>query len=151
MFGLLVAAIGLISHGLSFGNGYVESKETLSSGISLPHAYFIYKMLGSLFSTASGVPGGYFATSLSIGGGIGSFIHDIYSVANIQQYCLLGMVAFLASVTRAPITSIVMVFQVTSSQMFTLPIMLSALTATWVSELMSRGIYEYQIEGYLKD
>jgi H+/Cl- antiporter ClcA len=151
VFGLLVAGTGLISHGLSFGNGYVESKETLNSGISLPHAYFIYKMLGSIFSTASGVPGGYFATSLSIGSGIGSFIHDIYAVANVQQYCLLGMVAFLASVTRAPITSIVMVFQVTSSQMFTLPIMLSALTATWVSELMSRGIYDYQIEVYLKD
>ncbi len=151
VFGILVAGVGIVSHGLSFGNGYVESKETLSSGVGVSHIYFVYKMLGSIFSTASGVPGGYFATSLSIGSGIGSFIHDIYSVANIQQYCLLGMVAFLASVTRSPITSIVMVFQVTSSQMFTLPIMLSALTATWVSELMSRGIYGYQIEGYLKD
>ena len=151
VFGLLVAGIGIVSHGLSFGNGYVESKETLASGTSLPQLYFIYKMLGSIFSTASGVPGGYFATSLAIGSGIGSFIHDIYSIADIQQYCLLGMVAFLAAVTRSPITAIVMVIQITSSQMFTLPIMIASLTATWVSQLMSRGIYDYQIERYLKD
>ena len=147
----MVAGIGIVSHGLSFGNGYVESKETLTSGTSLPQLYFIYKMLGSIFSTASGVPGGYFATSLAIGSGIGSFIHDIYSIADIQQYCLLGMVAFLAAVTRSPITAIVMVIQITSSQMFTLPIMIASLTATWVSQLMSRGIYDYQIERYLKD
>ena len=49
VFGLLVAGIGIVSHGLSFGNGYVESKETLTSGTSLPQLYFIYKMFSAEF------------------------------------------------------------------------------------------------------
>lgn len=150
VFGLLIAIIGLVSHGLSFGNGYVESREALNGNLNLPQFYFIYKMLGSIFSTSSGVPGGYFATSLAIGNGIGSLIHNIYAIANMQQYCLLGMVAFLAALTRAPVTAIVMVLQVTSSQVFTLPLILAALTATWIAQLMGRSIYDYQIESYVK-
>lgn len=143
--GLLIALIGILSSGLSFGNGYIESRAALSGSEHLPQFYFIYKMLGSLFSTASGIPGGYFATSLAIGNGIGEFVHHISAVANIQQYGLLGMVAFLAALTRAPVTAIVMVLQITSSQVFTMPLIIAALVATWVGNLLGKSIYEYQI------
>lgn len=147
--GLLLAAVGVISLGLSFGNGYVESRAALGGSEHLPTFYFIYKMLGSLFSTASGIPGGYFATSLAIGNGMGEFIYHVFAVSNIQQYGLLGMVAFLAALTRAPVTAIVMVLQITSSQVFTLPLIVAALIATWISNLLGKSIYEYQIANYL--
>ncbi|MCC2645236.1 MAG: hypothetical protein K0R49_1706 [Burkholderiales bacterium] len=148
--GLICAIIGVLSSGLSFGNGYIESNDLLNNNMILPKFYYLYKMSAAIFSSASGVPGGYFATSLAIGNGIGNFIHNIYAVANIQQYCLLGMAAFLAALTRAPVTAIVMILQITSSQVFTLPIIVAALTATWVAHVFGKGIYEYQIENYLK-
>jgi H+/Cl- antiporter ClcA len=147
--GLLIAVLGLISAGLSFGNGYVESRAALNNEQVLPHLYYLYKMFGSLFSTTSGIPGGYFATSLAIGNGIGNFVYHIFAVANMQQYCLLGMVAFLAALTQAPVTAIVMVLQITSSQIFSLPVIIAALTATWIAQLLDKSIYEYQIEEYL--
>lgn len=113
--GVILASVGVLSSGLSFGNGYIETTKALTSQISLPNYYFLYKMISSLVSTASAVPGGYFATSLAIGNGIGTFAHNIFSVANIQQYGIIGMVAFLTALTRAPVTSIIMTLQVTSS------------------------------------
>lgn len=147
--GVIVAVVGLLSHGLSFGNGYHESKMALSGEIVLPPSYVFYKLLSALFTTNSGIPGGYFATSLAIGNGIGGLVHSIWSIANPQQYYLLGMVAFLASLTRAPATAIMMVIQVSSSQIFSLPLIVAALVATLFANLFGNGIYEYQINKYV--
>jgi H+/Cl- antiporter ClcA len=147
--GVILAVVGILSAGLSFGNGYIETTKALANQMVLPNYYFIYKMISSLVSTASAVPGGYFATSLAIGNGIGTFVHSIYSIANIQQYGIIGMVAFLAALTRAPITSIIMVLQVTSSQIFTLPIILAALVSCWLSQLLGKSIYEHQVNRLL--
>lgn len=146
--GLLIAIIGLLSHGLSFGNGYHESSQALAGTERLPNIYVVYKILGSVLSTSSGVPGGYFATSLSIGEGVGSLIQSIINVAPAEQYYLLGMVAFLAAMTQAPITSITMVLQVTSSQVFLLPLMVAALVSTYIASLCDKGIYHYQIKKF---
>lgn len=147
--GLAMVWVGMLSHGLSFGNGYIESRAALSGTETLPPFYYLYKMLGALFSTSSGVPGGYFATSLAIGNGIGSCIHSFFSIANVQQYGLLGMVAFLSALTHAPLTAFVMVLQITSSQVFTLPLLVAGLTATWVSSSLSPSIYVYQVKKLL--
>ena len=82
----------------------------------LPPSYVLYKLLSALFTTNAGIPGGYFATSLAIGNGIGGLFHHFCMFDNPQQYYLLGMVAFLAALTRAPATAIIMVIQVSSSQ-----------------------------------
>lgn len=148
--GVIVAVVGMLSHGLSFGNGYHESKMALSGEIVLPPSYVFYKLVSALFTTNSGIPGGYFATSLAIGNGIGGLVHSIWSIANPQQYYLLGMVAFLASLTRAPATAIMMVIQVSSSQIFSLPLIVAALVATLFANLFGNGIYEYQISKYVK-
>lgn len=148
--GVIVAVVGILSHGLSFGNGYHESKMALSGEIVLPPSYVFYKLVSALFTTNSGIPGGYFATSLAIGNGIGGLVHSIWSIANPQQYYLLGMVAFLASLTRAPATAIMMVIQVSSSQIFSLPLIVAALVATLFANLFGNGIYEYQINKYVK-
>lgn len=147
--GVLVALIGLASGGLSFGNGYHESKLALDGQLILPPSYVLYKLLSALFTTNAGIPGGYFATSLAIGNGIGGLFHHFCMFDNPQQYYLLGMVAFLAALTRAPATAIIMVIQVSSSQIFTLPLIVAALSATLIANLFGKGIYEYQIARYL--
>ncbi len=143
--GIIVAIVGILSHGLSFGNGYSESRMALSNQIDLPASYVFYKMISAIFTTNAGVPGGYFATSLAIGNGIGSLIYQFVALGNIQQYYLLGMVSFLAALTRAPTTAIVMVVQISAAQIFTLPLIVAALTATLLANALGKGIYEYQM------
>lgn len=144
--GVIVALVGLLSHGLSFGNGYHESQQALNNSIVLPHSYVFYKMLSAIFTTNSGIPGGYFATSLAIGNGIGGIVYDMLHIGNHQQLYILGMVAFLAAITRAPATAIVMVIQISAAQIFSLPLIIAALVATLIANLSGKGIYEYQIE-----
>lgn len=148
--GVIVAVLGILSGGLSFGNGYYESKLVLAGQLQLPVDYVGYKLLSALFTSNAGIPGGYFATALAIGNGIGSLVHQFLTWGNLQQYCLLGMVAFLAALTRAPATAIIMVLQVGASQVFTLPLIVAALSATLTANLWGRGIYEYQMERYQK-
>jgi len=148
--GVAVALIGVLSHGLSFGNGYYESKLALEGHMNLPFYYVFAKMGSAILTTNAGIPGGYFATALSIGNGVGSLVHSVFAIANPQEYYLLGMVAFLAALTRAPATAIVMVLQVTSSQVFTLPIILAAVVANLVAKPFGKGIYDYQISKYIK-
>jgi H+/Cl- antiporter ClcA len=144
--GIIVALVGLASHGLSFGNGYHESRLALDNELILPSSYVFYKSLSAIFTTNSGIPGGYFATSLAIGNGIGGLVHHLLNWDNPQQFYLLGMVAFLASLTRAPATAIVMVIQISASQIFSLPLIVAALIATGCANLGGKGIYEYQVE-----
>ena len=128
----------------------VTSILALSGKEQLPDLYFLYKVMSSLLSTSSGVPGGYFATSLSIGNGIGSLVHAIIPLdIPLQQYYLLGMVAFLAALTQAPITAVTMVLQITFSQVFILPLLLTALIATYIANYFDESIYHYQIKKFL--
>jgi len=143
--GIIVALIGIASHSLSFGNGYTESRLALDNQLVLPSSYVFFKMLSAIFTTNSGIPGGYFATSLAIGNGIGGLAYHWLSWGNPQQFYLLGMVAFLAALTRAPITAIVMVIQISASQVFSLPLIVAALVATACSGFGGKGIYEHQI------
>ncbi|MCX5774055.1 MAG: chloride channel protein [Fusobacteria bacterium] len=148
--GVLVAIIGILSHGLSFGNGYYESRLALSGQMNLPFYYVFAKMGSAILTTNAGIPGGYFATALSIGNGVGGLVHTFFAISNPQQYYLLGMVAFLAALTRAPATAIVMVLEITSSQVFVLPIIVAAIVSNVVAKLWGKGLYEYQIQKYIK-
>lgn len=148
--GILVTVVGFMSHGLSYGNGYYESNLALAGKEQLPTLYVIYKMLGSVISTASGVPGGYFATALSIGEGVGGLVQSFINIVPAEQYYLLGMVAFLAAMTRAPVTAITMVLQVTASQVFLLPLMVAALVGTYIAQLFDKGIYHYQMQEFIQ-
>ena len=107
--------------------------------------------ISSLSSQFAAVPGGYFSTSLSIGGGIGALFSSLHGGINPEQFYLLGMVGFLAALTQAPITSVTMILQVALTQIFTLPLALCAFTAALVSYLFDKeSIYERQAATYLK-
>ncbi|WBO60763.1 chloride channel protein [Acidocella sp. MX-AZ03] len=68
--GLLVAILGILSHGSSFGTGYATAKAAVE-GVT-PHWYFWpAKFLATLITAVSGIPGGIFAPSLSVGAGLG--------------------------------------------------------------------------------
>lgn len=143
--GFLIALCGIVTLGHSFGNGYIEMKAALSHETNLPEWYFLAKMAGSIFSQFAAIPGGYFSTSLSIGGGIGQLFHAYCSYINQEQFYLLGMVGFLAALTGAPITAVAMVLQVAFTQVFTLPLAICAFCAGAVAYSFDKeSIYEKQ-------
>lgn len=149
-FGILVAGLGLLSHGYSFGNGATETSILLNSNVNAPWYYGMAKALGAILSVAAGVPGGYFSTALSIGLGIMSAVHHILPVAPLQQFYLLGMVGFLAAITGAPITAIVMIMSIVSdTQHFALPLILTSLLASYIATRFGDSVYHQQVLIYI--
>jgi H+/Cl- antiporter ClcA len=101
-------------------------------------------MLSTVLSYLSGIPGGIFTPSLSIGAGLGydfALLFDL--VEGRQMLVLIGMTAFLAGVVQAPVTATVIVMEMTSSQDQFMSLMLSAVIATLVAKSISRtSLYE---------
>ncbi|MCX8514494.1 MAG: chloride channel protein [Burkholderiales bacterium] len=150
IFGFFVAILGLATHGVSFGNGAVTSNLYLNSATDAPWFYALAKFFGSIFSVAAGVPGGYFSTSLSIGLGIMDVVHKLMPILPVQQFYLLGMVSFLAAITGAPITAVVMIVSVVAdSQHFVLPLILSSLISAKIAMFFGESVYRQQVQLYI--
>lgn len=151
VFGLLVAILGIYTNGSSFGNGAHEANNLLNHNVVIPWYFALSKALGSLFSVAAGVPGGYFSTSLSIGMGIMDLIYKLFPSMNTSQYYLLGMVGFLAAITEAPITAAAMIMSiVANTQEFALPIIIASLLGSYIASLFGDSVYHQQVLIYIK-
>lgn len=133
--GLVVAAAGVLSGGATFGTGYEEARGVIG-GEALPWNYFPLKFLATLASTVSGIPGGLFAPSLSVGAGLGGTMGQLFG-ASIAFAALLGMAAYFAGVVQAPFTTIVIVVEMTGSHASITPIMAAAMIGFAVSRFIS--------------
>ncbi|MDQ5920523.1 MAG: hypothetical protein QG673_579 [Pseudomonadota bacterium] len=150
MFGVLVAVLGLLTDGISFSNGADATSVFLNTNTVAPWYYGLCKALGSIFSVAAGVPGGYFSTALSIGAGIMDLVHKALPILPLQQFYLLGMVGFLAAITGAPITAVVMIMSIVSdTQHFALPLILSSLISSKISRMFGDSVYHQQVLIYI--
>lgn len=151
IFGVLVACLGLFTHGLSFGNGAETTREFLNNSANLPWYYAISKSIGALFSVAASVPGGYFSTSLSIGAGIMGAMHNLLpSDIPVQQLYLLGMVGFLAAITDAPITAVVMIISIIAdTQHFAMPLVFTSVIAARIAGFFGESVYRQQMLIYV--
>jgi H+/Cl- antiporter ClcA len=132
--GLLVAALGLLAHGSTYGTGY-EQVATLLNGQPGESVLFgISKFFATIFSYFAGIPGGIFTPSLAIGAGIGDNIaHFLPGTLDGRLIVLLSMAAFLAGATQAPITASVIVMEMTRSQDVTLLLLAATMAASFVS------------------
>jgi len=139
--GLLVALCGLLSSNTVFGTGYAQSKLILA-GSSMPWAFGPLKLVATALSSISGIPGGIFSPSLAVGAGLGYDLAPLFPGVPVGVVAVLFMVAYLSGVVQAPLTSAVIVSEMTADHALILPIMVCALGATAVSKLVcSEGIY----------
>ena len=134
--GLVVALIGLASDGTSYGTGYYEARQIIEGTAELSWTYGLYKLLATIVSAVSGIPGGIFAPSLAIGAGLGANLAPLMPYLPAAVVALLGMVAFFAGVLRVPITAFVIVLEMTDSQSMLMPLMATSLIATGMSRLI---------------
>ncbi|KQP15405.1 chloride channel protein [Methylobacterium sp. Leaf93] len=140
--GLGVALCGLASGGTVYGTGYEEARAMLHGTDTGHPAYAPLKFLATVFSSISGIPGGLFAPSLSVGAGMGVWLHGLFADVPIGALVLIGMTAYLTGTLQAPITAFVIVTEMTQDHAMMIPLMVTALIADAVSKLICReGLY----------
>jgi H+/Cl- antiporter ClcA len=132
-----VALCGLLSHGTTYGTGYEAARGAVEGG-HLPWDFAPLKLIATLASTISGIPGGFFAPTLSIGAGLGDMIADLLHVHAPGAIVLLGMTAYFAGVVQAPITAAVIIGEMSNATGMRLPLLLAALIGYGVSHLFQR-------------
>ncbi len=133
--GLAVAFIGLASGHLSYGTGYPEAQRIVS-GELLDPGYPFYKMLASIASYLSGIPGGIFAPSLATGAGLGADLTTLLPHVDPKAVIILAMVGYFTGVVQTPITAFVIVMEMTDNHRMLLPLMATAFIAYGTSRLI---------------
>jgi H+/Cl- antiporter ClcA len=137
--GVAVALVGMLSGGDSYGTGYEEAKAIINGQHPATWVYPSTKFLATLASYLSGIPGGLFAPSLATGAGLGASLAGWWGEpSSFVAFAILGMAGYLAGVTRAPITSFVIVMEMTSDRSLTLALIATAFLASSVSRLFNR-------------
>lgn len=140
--GLLIALIGMLGGGHSFGTGYAETRDFFENDAELPWHFGLDKFVVTLISTASGVPGGIFAPALAIGTGIGNnlapLLADQLMSGTVLMLCTAG---FLAAVTQAPITAFVIIMEVVGGYGIVIDLMMVALMSSAVSRALCPPLY----------
>lgn len=166
-------ATGLKVHGTEaippfFGNGYdtirglldpnsFEGGALLAGGLSvelwLLLAIVVCKCVATCFTLGSGGSGGVFAPSLFLGAAAGALCGVVLDSIGLlpeqsspAAYALVGMAAVVAATTHAPLTAILILFELTRDVYVLLPIMLAAVVSTLVAQnFMSDSIYSLKL------
>lgn len=146
--GLGVAALGAASGALTYGTGYEEARSIIENHAHLPWIYAPARAAATLLSYMSGIPAGLLAPSLSVGAGFGQLVADHLGMASAVPFAVIGMCGYLAGVTQAPLTSLVIVMEMTAGHAMVLPLMIAAAIGTAMSKLVSRPLYQTLAERY---
>ena len=140
--GVAVAGLGFASGGNTYGTGYLEARSVLELDAHLPWFYAPARALATLLAYLSGIPAGLLAPSLSVGAGLGQLVADTGGQASAVPFAILGMCGYLAGMTQAPLTSFVIVMEMTGEHAMVLPLMITAALATAVSKVISPPLYQ---------
>jgi H+/Cl- antiporter ClcA len=150
--GLVIAVIGIASHGATYGTGYQLANDLLHEKYTVSWATTAAKFVATALSNMSGIPGGLFSPSLTVGAALGSNLSPWFPHTPLQLVVLLGMVAYFAGVTQAPITAFVIVLEVTGKSVMPVPLILAALIATAVSRLFNPvSLYHVLAERFIAE
>lgn len=130
--GGVVAILG-VSTGLTWGTGY-ETAHGIIAGRDAPPWFAAAKFATTLATAVSGLPGGIFAPSLSIGAGIGDLLRGIFPAYPPGAVVLLGMVAYFTGVVRAPLTAVIIISETTASRGLMMPLLAAALLGDFAAK-----------------
>jgi len=144
--GLAVGLVGIFLPQV-FGVGYETIGEVLNKkdlGILLLLALMIAKVVLTPVSLGGGFFGGVFAPSLfigaTLGGAFGSLTVSLFPGLNVNPaaFALVGMAAVLAGAVHAPLTSVILLFEMTNDYRIILPLMLSVAVSLLISQRIQK-------------
>jgi CIC family chloride channel protein len=133
------------------GVGYAHVGEALNGQMALRMMILLVglKLIATTICYSSGGTGGIFGPSLFIGamlgGAVGSVVHTLFPeyTGSAGAYALVGMGTTFAGIIRVPMTSVIMIFEITRDYSIIVPVMISNLVAYAISaRLQPVPIYE---------
>lgn len=151
--GLGIGLIGLAAP-QTLGNGYAAITAAMHGELVLGALglLLLVKIIATSVTLGSGNSGGIFAPSLFLGvmfgGLLGNLFHGWFPAwtAEPGAYALVGMGAVVAAAIHAPITAIIMIFEMTRDYALILPLMLAVILATLFSQKLQRhSIYTFKL------
>ncbi len=156
----VVATVGDLhptaAHPAYYGNGYGFIEQCLTPDFYTTDAstqlllilagLVALKMVATLLTLGTGGSGGVFAPSLFLGattgGAFGLLLHhsSLPGAGDVSPaaFALVGMAAMVAGTTHAPLTAILMLFEITGNYRVILPIMIAAVMATTLAQALHR-------------
>jgi len=148
--GVVAGLIGWrIPQVLGVGYQYVGDALNNNMAFKLMALLVVFKLIAVVTSYASGNAGGIFGPSLFIGamlgGTLGSVVHHLWPAytAAPGAYALVGMGTLFAGILRAPMTSVLMIFETTHDYAVIVPLMISNMVSFFISSrLQPIPIYE---------
>jgi CIC family chloride channel protein len=148
--GLLVGVIGwFVPQVLGVGYGFVGDALNGNMAFKMMLLLVVLKLLTVTTSYASGNAGGIFGPALFIGamlgGTVGTVAHHWFPgyTAMPGAYALVGMGAAFAGIVRAPMTSVLMIFEMTQDYAVIVPLMIANLVSLFIASRLQRApIYE---------
>jgi CIC family chloride channel protein len=144
--GLIVGVLSTVVPQV-WGNGYSVVGSILHGdvlGLWLL-AILLAKVLATSATVGSGAVGGVFTPTLFIGCALGALFGEglhllMPTIASTPEvYALVGMGGFLSATTLAPLTSILMIFEMTLDYDIVLPLMLACVTAHYTAKVYRKG------------
>ena len=148
--GLVVGLMGWwLPQVLGVGYGYVGDVLNGRMALKIIALLIVFKFIAVIVSYASGNAGGLFAPSLFLGamtgGAIGTIVHHLWPAYTSVPgaYALVGMGALFAGIMRAPMTSVLMIFETTHDYAVIVPLMIANLVSYLISlQLQPETIYQ---------
>ena len=144
--GLIIGAIGMKFPQI-LGVGYETIEAAFRSEILLGTllALVLVKLLATSITLGAGFSVGVFAPSLflgaTLGGAFGLIINNLFPAiaGNLGAYAIVGMGAVVAGTTQAPITAVLIIFEMTRDYHIILPLMIAVVFCTFIFSYFSDG------------
>jgi CIC family chloride channel protein len=149
--GAVVGAIVVASGGLLAGNGHLAIPTSVLGGLAWWVLLLVAlgKIVATVITLSSGGSGGVFTPTLfigaALGGGVGRLLALVVpgNVVHPQAWALVGMAGMVAGATRAPLTAIFMVFEITNDSAYIIPLSIVSVLALVVAHrLAPYGLYD---------
>jgi CIC family chloride channel protein len=152
--GGLVVGILSIQHPEVWGNGYGVVDRVLENPWTwqMLLTVLLFKVLATVATTGSGAVGGVFTPTLFMGAVGGALFGELlrhtlpHQIVFVSDFTVVGMGCFLAAMTRAPIMSILIIFEMTREDAVIMPLMLACVASFFVSRAVSSdSVYSRQL------
>jgi chloride channel protein, CIC family len=162
--GLLLGVIGLtypLLTGINWegmpqifnvGYGVIESALASQMTLSVVLILLVLKLVATSLTLGSGGSGGVFAPSLFMGAMMGTAFELVVNrvfpgiAAPSGAYALVGMAALFAATAHAPITAVLILFELTGDYKIMLPLMLTVVIATLLAQSLLKGDSIYTLK-----
>jgi H+/Cl- antiporter ClcA len=142
-----LGVVGYLSDGASYGGGYQQTQQILLEGVEYPWYFAPLTAVASFLTLSSGIPGGLFDPSLTVGAGLGQLMLPVVNTVSPglepEAVIMMFMVAYFAGVVQSPITCAIIMVEMTAARHMTLPLLGVAVISYECSRLICRtSLYE---------